>query len=225
MSHVEASKFVFEGEDDYQFMQLLLKQAADYRREGGVLQISSFSKWLHQKNETQVVCHPYLSAGESVESAASKYIIYLYRYAKGYGKKLLKGTLLNSIDDLPYLLMLLFNGPSTKMELIHSNVHEKTTGMEILNRLLRLELVEQHYNPDDKRSRKLNLSPQGKILTLELIQGMNTLSEIVSGNLTPQEKDTLLNILHKLNVFHMFVHQDAKEKSLFEIQTDYLTQK
>jgi DNA-binding MarR family transcriptional regulator len=104
-------------------------------------------------------------------------------------------------------------------------VHEKTTGMEILNRLLRLGLVEQHFNLDDKRSRKLSISPEGQKLMLELMKGMDSLSAIVSGNLAPNERSSLLKILHKLNDFHLNVHHESKEKSLEEIENAYLRSK
>jgi len=222
MSLSEMREVGFEGEQDYLFVQSLLEKAKEFRKSGGTPNLSEFSSWLSEEFTHQEVSLPFLFPGESVESAASKYIIYLYRYAKGYGKKLLKDTPLSSIDDVPYLLMLLFSGPSTKMELIQANVHEKTTGMEILNRLLRLGLVEQQFNPDDKRSRKLSISPEGQKLMLNLMNGMDTLSAIVSGNLQTKERINLLKMLHKLNDFHLHVHQDAKEKSLAEIEIEYL---
>ena len=225
MSLTGAQDTGFDREEDYLFIQSLLDKAKDFRKSGGTPNLSEFSSWLSQEFTHQEVSLPFLFPGESVESAASKYIIYLYRYAKGYGKKLLKDTPLSSIDDVPYLLMLLFSGPSTKMELIQANVHEKTTGMEILNRLLRLGLVEQQFNPDDKRSRKLSISPEGQKLMLNLMNGMDTLSAIVSGNLQPRERINLLKMLHKLNDFHLQVHQDAKEKSLAEIEIEYLQAK
>jgi MarR family transcriptional regulator, lower aerobic nicotinate degradation pathway regulator len=212
----------FESEEDYLFIQSLLEKAREFRKSGGAPNVSEFSAWLSEEFTHQEVSLPFLFPGESVESAASKYIIYLYRYAKGYGKKLLKDTPLSSIDDVPYLLMLLFSGPSTKMELIQANVHEKTTGMEILNRLLRLGLVEQHFNLDDKRSRKLSISPEGQKLMQHLMKGMDSLSAIVSGNLASNERTSLLKMLHKLNDFHHHVHQDAREKSLSEIEKEYL---
>ena len=225
MSLTGAQDTGFDREEDYLFIQSLLDKAKDFRKSGGTPNLSEFSSWLSQEFTHQEVSLPFLFPGESVESAASKYIIYLYRYAKGYGKKLLKDTPLSSIDDVPYLLMLLFSGPSTKMELIQANVHEKTTGMEILNRLLRLGLVEQQFNPDDKRSRKLSISPEGQKLMLNLMNGMDTLSAIVSGNLQTKERVNLLKMLHKLNDFHLHVHQEAKEKSLTEIEFEYLQAK
>ena len=225
MSLSEMREVGFEGEQDYLFVQSLLEKAKEFRKSGGTPKLSEFSSWLGEEFTHQEVNLPFLFPDESVESAASKYIIYLYRYAKGYGKKLLKDTPLSSIDDVPYLLMLLFSGPSTKMELIQANVHEKTTGMEILNRLLRLGLVEQQFNPDDKRSRKLSISPEGQKLMLNLMNGMDTLSAIVSGNLQTKERINLLKMLHKLNDFHLHVHQDAREKSLAEIEMEYLHSK
>lgn len=225
MSLSEMREVGFEGEQDYLFVQSLLEKAKEFRKSGGTPNLSEFSSWLSEEFTHQEVSLPFLFPGESVESAASKYIIYLYRYAKGYGKKLLKDTPLSSIDDVPYLLMLLFSGPSTKMELIQANVHEKTTGMEILNRLLRLGLVEQQFNPDDKRSRKLSISPEGQKLMFNLMNGMDTLSAIVSGNLQTKERINLLKMLHKLNDFHLHVHQEAKEKSLTEIEFEYLQAK
>jgi hypothetical protein len=51
---------------------------------------------------------------------------------------------------------------------------------------------------------------------------MDTLSAIVSGNLQTKERTHFLKMLHKLNDFHLQVHQDAKEKSLAEIELEYL---
>lgn len=207
---------------EYNFLQELLAKAAAYRADGGIPDVQSFARWLSDEVSTDSQNLPSLSPGETIESASSKYIIFLYRYAKGYGRKLLKDTPLSSIDDVPYLLMLFFAGPASKMELIEKNVQEKTTGMEILNRLIRLGLVEQFSNPDDKRSRKLSISEQGKALVLGLMKGMDTLTEIVSGNLTQQERVNLFFILDKLNGFHAQINQDGKERGLDEIKALFI---
>jgi DNA-binding MarR family transcriptional regulator len=74
--------------------------------------------------------------------------------------------------------------------------------MEIIKRLIKLGLIEQEDNLEDKRSKNIFLTPYG-IESMEAIQGnMWALTETINGNLSNAETQQLNTLLAKLNLFH-----------------------
>ncbi len=209
---------------DFGFMQALLQKAADFRRAQPDGSIASFGQWLSEEvgaapQDDNAVPAAVNTAGvpESIETQIARQIVYMYRFARGYGKKLLHGQPLSSIDDVPYLLMLMFRGPSGKMALIQANLHEKTTGMEIIKRLTRLGLMEQGSDPSDGRQRLMRLTEAGQRLVLELLADLESFGRLVCGPLNDAEKNRLLHSLNRLYGFHLELHEKAKNRSWKEL--------
>lgn len=155
--------------------------------------------------------------GNNPETSIAILVAHMYRYAKLYGKKALQNTPLRSIDDFSYLIVLITFESLTKKELIQKNVHEKTTGIEIINRLLKMGLVKQTDNETDKRSRRITITPEGKAAIYGALGNLGKVSRIVSGNLTGEEKKTLTDILVKLDHFHHDIYTCEKELDLDKI--------
>ena len=127
------------------------------------------------------------------------------RYVRGYARKALEGSPLHSIDEFAYLAALQAAGSLTKSALIQQQRHEKPTGMEIIKRLLALGLLAQNDDPEDRRSKRLSLTPEGEQLVEALGPNMQQVGRITAGNLNPLERAQLLQILQKLEAFHQVV--------------------
>ncbi|MCK9310960.1 MAG: MarR family transcriptional regulator, partial [Bacteroidales bacterium] len=65
----------------------------------------------------------------------------LHRYSKFYIKKALKETSLQTVDEYTYLVSLLYVESLTKTELNNLNAMEKTSGSEIIKRLMKNGLI------------------------------------------------------------------------------------
>lgn len=143
------------------------------------------------------------STTDSVDIHIGILVAFLYRYTRLYSKKALDKTMLTTLDDFTYLVMLL-EAPvaPTKTELIERNIHEKTTGIEVLRRLLSNGLIEQFDDPDDRRSKRIKLTDRGREEMGALIPPMSQVATLVGGNLTPDEKEQLVHLLTKLHLFH-----------------------
>jgi MarR family transcriptional regulator, lower aerobic nicotinate degradation pathway regulator len=89
-----------------------------------------------------------------------------------------------------------------KMDLIERNIHEKSTGMEVLKRLIRNGMLAEFPNQEDKRSKLVALTEQGRAEVLRVLEGMQKLTTTVNGDLLPQEILTLNALLKKLDTFH-----------------------
>lgn len=140
---------------------------------------------------------------DSVDIHIGILVAFLNRYTRLYSKKVLDKTPLTTLDDFTYLIMLLEDPVApTKTELIERNIHEKTTGIEVLRRLLSNGLIEQFDDPDDRRSKRVKLTDRGRAEIGALIPPMSQVATLVGGNLTPDEKGQLVHLLTKLHLFH-----------------------
>ena len=181
------------------------QQNTDYQSNNGVMSISD------------LVPEDIKSTAEQPEMVIGKLLTFLSRYLKIYLKKGLEGSLLTTGDDFTYLATLLNKGSLTKTELILLSAHEKTSGMEVIKRLLINELIEQNDDEQDKRSKRVSLTQKGMGVLMQSFEAMEKVGIIASGNLTNQEKNQLVYLLKKLDNFHNDIYLNHREKDLDEI--------
>ncbi|MEL7006040.1 MAG: MarR family winged helix-turn-helix transcriptional regulator [Bacteroidota bacterium] len=135
------------------------------------------------------------------------FIVLLYRYAKGYVNRALKDTPLQTVDEFSFLITLLAEGGHTKTDMINKMVLTKTSGTEVIKRLIKKGLISESDNPEDKRSLIINLSEEGKKVTFSILPIMQKVSEIIKGNLNSSELTTLNFLLKKLEVHHRNIYE------------------
>jgi len=97
------------------------------------------------------------------------------------------------------------------MDLIKKNVHEKPSGIQIINRLIAQGWVEQFNSSTDRRSKVLRISEQGLSVLEQQMDKIRMASDIVTGNLTSSEKLELIRLLEKLDVFHLAIYDKQIE--------------
>ncbi len=140
--------------------------------------------------------------GRSPESVINTLIVHMNRYARSYSKSAILGSDFSSQEDFIYLINLKAFGEMTKIDLIKKNVHEKPVGMQVINRLILKGWVSQTASEIDKRSKVLKITENG-IQALETqMDKIRKATEIVTGDLTQNEKMELIRLLNKLNDFH-----------------------
>ncbi|MCC6369896.1 MAG: MarR family transcriptional regulator [Bacteroidia bacterium] len=155
--------------------------------------------------------------GNRQETTIAILVTFIYRYAKLYAKKVLQHSPFSTLDDFSYTITLLTHESLSKKELIQKNVHEKTTGMEIIKRLLKQNLIHQFDNEDDKRSQRVAITEQGRGAIFSVLHRLEDVSTIMTGNLSEHEKNTLNTTLKKLDHFHYDIFMNDRDKSLTEI--------
>lgn len=151
----------------------------------------------------------------------SKNISLLHRYSKFYLKKLLKDTSLQTIDEYSYLICLYHHDKSfTKTELNNMNAVEKTSGNEVIRRLLKSGLVKQEQDRTDKRSILISITPQGKAEIKKLFPGLNKAAILLSGKMLPGEKAAFDKTLTALCNYHKRIFSEHKSDSIDDILSD-----
>ncbi|MBC7912548.1 MAG: winged helix-turn-helix transcriptional regulator [Pyrinomonadaceae bacterium] len=168
----------------------------------------NFSTWLSKKVSTsnndifKKLDWDGKKNGRSAESIINTSLIHLYRYAKVYSKIAINQSPFSTIDEVIYLINLLHKGDMTKKELIDLNIHEKSTGIQIINRLISAGFVSEAVNANDRRSKHISISSEGKIALESNMDKIRAASKIVVGNLNDNEKLQLIRLLQKLDLFH-----------------------
>lgn len=154
-----------------------------------------------------------------LDNAIGRLFIYMSRYAKSYIKKALEGTVLQSPEDFTCLAILLTHDSMSKGELIGMNLQEKTSGSEVIRRLLSAGLVKQWDDENDRRAKRISITDAGKVLLFHVFADMNDVGKIVTGNLSISEKLNLQYLLQKLETFHYQLHENNSIRSRDDIRS------
>lgn len=144
-------------------------------------------------------------------------IVLMYHYAKGYIKKALRESYLETADEFSFLITLMTYDNLTKSELITKQVMEKTSGSEIIRRLVKRGLIVEYADEKDRRSMRVSITKIGREEILRILPVMGKVSEIVVGNLSTAEINTLSYLLKKLDYFHNDIYVNKRGHSLSEI--------
>ena len=143
-----------------------------------------------------------------IDNAIGRLLVYMSRYAKSYIKKALEGTPLQSQYDFTCLAILMTHQSLSKTDLISRNMQEKTSGAEVIRRLLAAGLVKQWDDTIDKRSVRISITEVGKELLHQVFEDMNHVGKMITGNLSYSEKLEFHYLLQKLESFHFKLQED-----------------
>jgi DNA-binding MarR family transcriptional regulator len=144
-------------------------------------------------------------------------ITLMFRYAKGYIKKALKDSPIQTSDEFAFLITLMTYESLTKTELINKQVMEKTSGVEVIKRLLQQGMLREFADDTDKRSVRVAITPKGKGEIYKVLPEMFKVSKLVTGNLSESEINTLGYLLKKLDLFHNDIYQHKRGMGLEEL--------
>lgn len=201
----------------------LFREAQPSKQEFSLAEFGDFLKNHQQPDE---VAKREISGGEekwveekyeSVQTDITVLISLMYRYAKMYIKKALKDSPIQTADEFGFLITLLTYPSLSKTALINKNLVEKTSGADIIKRLIKLELMEELEDKEDKRSVHVKITEKGKYLLYALLPEMQKVSTIVAGDLSNEEQQRLLNILRKLDHFHNDIFVNKRNVGLDEL--------
>jgi len=149
-------------------------------------------------------------------------IVLMNRYAKWYIKKVLLDSLLQTPDEFSFLITLMTYDSLSKSELITKQVMEKTSGTEVIRRLIKRGMIVETADPNDKRSIRVAISSSGRDEIQKILPLMSKVTKIVIGNLNDEEINTLSYLLKKLDYFHNDIYIHKRGKPFSEILSETL---
>jgi DNA-binding MarR family transcriptional regulator len=201
------------------FLKKLLDLAEQYEADGGrtdAMDFEDFMSWILVRGRQQQPGYvsEALPQGPPVAGLISMYLFFMSRYAEFYSRRLFRHSEIYSIDDWGIMATLYPDQQLKKTAVIQGAIMEKSSGNEVLKRLLRQHFLEEIPHPTDRRSKLIALTPQGKEAFEALQNGISYLSNIVVADLKQEEQHALLEMLLKLHRYHQPVFEQADEKQL-----------
>ncbi len=206
----------------------LMKQYEAYRQENNVgLQPESLTGFVLYLNR-QMGQTPTNNIDFGIESwknfdrqtlaeMAASMIGKLNRYVDNYAKRSLPQTMVPSIDEFTYLIVLLGMDSMTKSELIMHNAHQITSGTEIIKRLVRKGYLHEFADEKDKRSVRVSLTDLGRTAIYSTSTVTKQISELATLKLSDDELMFLVNILKKLDLFHDQLFRTHRQSDVGEV--------
>ena len=149
-------------------------------------------------------------------------IVLMNRYAKWYMKMVLRESHLQTPDEFSFLITLMTYDSLSKSELITKQVMEKTSGTEVIRRLLKRGLIVESADKNDKRSIRVSITNSGRDEILGILPLMSKVTKIVVGNLNTEEINTLSYLLKKLDYFHNDIYINKRGQPFSEILSETL---
>ncbi len=169
-------------------------------------ELAHFILWLKKKKLPKPT---YDITGKRLEDEIAALFGRLNKFSKSYVKLGLTNLPFVSAADFGFAATVLYRKTISKTSLIKEMVYEKSSGMEIIKRLIKDGILEQFDNPKDKRSTLLKVSAYGKEVITKGFTQMARVSDIVSANLTYEKKLQLITILKELDEFHVNIYNES----------------
>lgn len=211
---------------DYSKVKELLDKLEEFESLGSEnVQLKDFAAWLHAQyvaKEEIEKDQEYFGRGENINSVLGKMIGFMYRYSKFYTKKALANSPFQTMDEFVFVIAVFQSPGISKMELISLNHIEKTTGMEIIKRLISNGMIAQEPHEKDKRSKALKATTKGQMALFETFPLLQQVADLIGGDLTVVEKKQLFLLLRKLDVFHLPIMENFKEEKIESILEQHL---
>ena len=178
--------------------------------EGGIME---FCRYCLQKEQL---------AGDSkqrleLQGKMGKMLGKLYRFAVFYSKKGLGKVRAKNLDNFIYLASIRELGSPRKSDLIQHCQSEFTSGIGIINRLLQKKWINEQTDPEDARTKRVMLTPEGMAVLGECFPQMAKIGTMVFYPFSEEEIQMFLQLGKKLDDLHSEIYRDAKDKSMDEL--------
>lgn len=127
------------------------------------------------------------------------YLANLANLLKKEQNRFVSETPFSSFMDFQFLFLLNEHSEMTKSQLISANNMEMSSGIEVINRLKRSGWIQEKQNPEDRRSKLIYASEQGKAILAQYSDSGMEIYKSYSADLGETEKSEVLNALELLS--------------------------
>lgn len=198
-------------------LKTVLEQLEVFEQTNATGSVHEFANWLAAATQPAATAQP---NNPTVEGSIAQGVGKLYFYARHYFKKGFVNGPLNTIQEFTFMATLVQTGKMTKSQLIHENLVEVPSGIEVIKRLLKAGFIHEEENLKDKRSKLLSLTQSGMAAILVAFEQIAPIAQLVSGPLSLEEKMELNRLINKLDCFHKKMWDENNKASLPELMKE-----
>jgi DNA-binding MarR family transcriptional regulator len=141
----------------------------------------------------------------------------IHKLNMSYANNALEGTGLNQVEEFGMMLTIQQEKNPRKTDIIYANLFELSSGTDMLNRLKKRHLIKEYDDQDDKRSKRIELTPAGeKAIELCMIQ-MRKVAGMMTNDLSEDDKQLCIQLLKNIEIKFSGLWQQHKGKTFDEV--------
>gem|GEM_PF-195824 len=157
-----------------------------------------------------------LVGGVIPDSASGLLVKLLARIARihaTYVSMVLEEEAVSRIEEVGILATLYQMGHPKKSEVIYSNLLDFSSGTDMIARLKTKGFVNESEDKEDKRSKRLSLTKEGKKVFLKVIQKIVRVANLLTYDMSEDDKKLCIQLLKHIDIkFSAVVHKHKGRK-------------
>ncbi|MCK4989111.1 MAG: winged helix DNA-binding protein [Bacteroidales bacterium] len=166
------------------------------------IDLKSFIIWLNSKLFADEHTDPSAHDHEVLDMELSFLLALQNRHYKSYAKAALGDSDLSSPEGFSFIYHLSLVDSYRKMELIKMHHLEPPSGIEVLKRLIKRELIEEFDDPDDGRAKRIRITETGKQEIQTILPKMKHVFSSMTADMSLNEKLHVVSFLQQMNDYH-----------------------
>ncbi len=193
---------------------VLLGHYEEFKIEHPEQGLAFFGEWLKQ----QLAPTPDLLTNEQIVDETDLEVVFSYLLGglAGYFEVWVKRTFadlpLRSLADMSILKSVAQLQRPSKKEVVLANIAEPSTCIEIIKRLTRDGVFQEHVDDVDRRIRRVSLTDYGHQMNQLVDERMANLGRLFTGNLSAIEMRSIILILKRLVDYHRELYQNRDQE-------------
>jgi DNA-binding MarR family transcriptional regulator len=140
-----------------------------------------------------------------------------------YANIALKGTELNQIEEFGILQTIKKEKNPKKTEVIYANLFELSSGTDMLNRMKKRGLIKEYADKEDKRSKRIELTPKGEKTAATCSEKIGKNAIMLMKDLDDDAKDLCIQLLKNIEIKFSSLWQKHKGKEFDDIYEELMT--
>jgi DNA-binding MarR family transcriptional regulator len=117
-----------------------------------------------------------------------------------YANMALKGTDLNQIEEFGMLVTIRQEKNPRKTEVIYANLFELSSGTDMLNRMKKRGLIREYDDKEDKRSKRIELTPKGEKVVEVCSKRIKKNAMLMTHALRDDDKELCVQLLKSIEI-------------------------
>ena len=185
-------------------------------------QIPAFQPKEGKNPESHSSQHHFWNSQSLLDGELGALIGRISRFAYFYSKKAVEKMRFNNLDDILYLFLMIEMKAPKKSEIIYAMLSEFASGIDIINRLLKMGLCEEFPDENDKRAKRVRITSAGIEALMEAAPIMGQISKIAFNELSETEKRMIVHLLRRADRFHSEHYADFRSRDFDSIYKSIL---
>lgn len=103
---------------------------------------------------------------------------------------------------------------SNKTDVIQYNLYEPSTGIDILNRIIKAGYIKERNDPDDKRARLVVLTSKGEKKVMKCREVLHKGAYLMFGGMDANDKQLIIQLLASTEIKHTGIFAGHKGESI-----------